>query len=150
MLVLSCKLAGKPTHGMPEGIRWMSVLQHKHWGSSVAAWSVTVSAKESQMEAFCWNWATSDFIRKVDLAFDLLNSRNPLAKGYKAPVSHQNLSLWRQGCDMLVSYFLQLKDAEGNSFEKIVAKLAFGECFEFASIGDKCSRATDSFRKSRV
>ena len=48
--------------------------------SSVAA-AIDFLRKESQMENFAGSEATTDFIRKVDLAFDLLNSRNPLAKG---------------------------------------------------------------------
>ena len=48
--------------------------------SSVAA-AIDFLRKEWQMENFAGSEATTDFIRKVDLAFDLLNSRNPLAKG---------------------------------------------------------------------
>ena len=48
--------------------------------SSVAA-AIDFLRKDSQVENFAGSEATTDFIRKVDLAFDLLNSRNPLAKG---------------------------------------------------------------------
>ena len=48
--------------------------------SSVAA-AIDFLRKESQVENFAGSEATTDFIRKVDLAFDLLKSRNPLAKG---------------------------------------------------------------------
>ena len=102
--------------------------------SSVAA-AIDFLRKESQVETFAGSEATTDFIRKVDLAFDLLNSRNPLAKGYKAPVSHQNLSLWLQRCDMLVSYFLQLKDTEGNFLRENCHKTAiWGMVFSLCSL----------------
>ena len=42
--------------------------------------------------------------------FDMLNSRNPFAKGYKAPVTKENLSLWLKQCDKVLSYLLPLKD----------------------------------------
>ena len=53
-------------------------------------------------------------IRKVDIAFDVLNSRNPFAKGLKATVSLENLSKWMQQCDKLPSYLLALKDEKSN------------------------------------
>ena len=38
--------------------------------------------------------ATVKFIRIVDRLFDLLNSRNPFAKGFKAPMSVSNRQVW--------------------------------------------------------
>ena len=38
--------------------------------------------------------ATTDFMKKVDLAFDMMNSRNPFATGTKAPVRKDNLQNW--------------------------------------------------------
>ena len=40
----------------------------------------------------------------------MLNSRNPFAKGYKPPVTKENLSLWLKQCDKVLSYVLSLKD----------------------------------------
>ena len=38
------------------------------------------------------------------------NSRNLFAKGYKAPVTKENLSLWLKHCDKVLLYLLSLKD----------------------------------------
>lgn len=39
-----------------------------------------------KLEEFKGCSATVEFVRTVDAAFDVLNSRNPLGKGYKAPI----------------------------------------------------------------
>ena len=44
------------------------------------------------------------------MIFDMLNSRNPCAKGYKAPVTKENLSLLLTQCDKVLSYLLSWKD----------------------------------------
>ena len=44
----------------------------------------------------------------------MLNSCNPYAKNYKAPVNLQNLSSWTANCESLASYFLGLKDPTGS------------------------------------
>ena len=44
------------------------------------------------------------------MIFDMLNSRNPFAKGYKAPIPIENLSLWLKQYDKVLSYLLSLKD----------------------------------------
>ena len=38
--------------------------------------------------------ATTEFINRMNIIFDLLNSRNPYGQGTKAPVSHVNLDTW--------------------------------------------------------
>ena len=50
------------------------------------------------------------FIKQVDMIFDMLNIRNPFAKGYKGPVTKENLSLWLKQSDKVLSYLLSLKD----------------------------------------
>ena len=39
--------------------------------------------------------ATVDFIWLIDRLFDLLNSRNPVARGYMAPLRVSNQACWR-------------------------------------------------------
>ncbi|KAG5869124.1 hypothetical protein JTB14_023934 [Gonioctena quinquepunctata] len=39
--------------------------------------------------------ATIEFIRIVDRAFDLLNSRNPFGKGYETPMKPETEKVWR-------------------------------------------------------
>ena len=57
---------------------------------------------------------TSEFIKRIDTAFDLLNSRNPFAKGNKAPVTSKSLEAWSTKCRELANYTFGLKDKEGN------------------------------------
>ena len=57
--------------------------------------------------------ATTEFIKKVDMAFDMMNSRNPFALGFKAPVTLQNLSEWRKKCYELAACIFALKDENG-------------------------------------
>ena len=61
-------------------------------------------------ECFKGSEATTHFIKQVNMMLDMLNSSNPFAKGYKAPVTKENISLWLKQCDKVLSYFLSLKD----------------------------------------
>ena len=47
------------------------------------------------------------------MAFDLLNSRNPLAKGTKQPVTLEYLPDWAEECEKLATYLFNLKDDKG-------------------------------------
>lgn len=47
--------------------------------------------------------ATAKFVRVFDHLFDLLNSRNPLGKSYKAPLRKQNEAFWKPFLPMLES-----------------------------------------------
>ena len=49
------------------------------------------------------------FIKQVAMICDMLNSRNPYEKGYKACVTKEILSLWLKQCDKILSYLLSLK-----------------------------------------
>ena len=57
--------------------------------------------KEANHLQFEGSEGTTDFMRKVDMELDMLNSRNPFAKGIKAAVSLENLSIWMQESDNL-------------------------------------------------
>ena len=78
--------------------------------SSSVATAIDFLWKEVNLLQFEGNETTTDFITKVDMAFVMLNSRNPFAKGFKAAVSLEILSMWMQQCDKLASYLLTLKD----------------------------------------
>ena len=80
--------------------------------SSVAA-ATDFLQEETDLPEFKGSEPTTEFIKKVDMAFDMMNSRHPFAKGYKAPVILKNMSMWLQQCDKLVTYFLQLQDKDG-------------------------------------
>ena len=47
---------------------------------------------------------------KIDVAFDLLNSRNPLAKGTKQPVTLEYLPTWAREWADLADYIFNLQD----------------------------------------
>ena len=56
---------------------------------------------------------TVAFIRCIDKLFDLLNSRNPFAKGYKKPLRIIDKAQWISTIDSSVSYLFNLKDSYG-------------------------------------
>ena len=57
--------------------------------------------------------ATVDFIRLIDRLFDLLNSRNPVARGYKAPMRVSNQACWRPFVLKAQQYLSGLKLGNG-------------------------------------
>ena len=54
--------------------------------------------------------ATTEFINRMNLVFDLLNSRNPYAHGTMGPISLQNLERWNESCNNIAEYIFALKD----------------------------------------
>jgi hypothetical protein len=62
--------------------------------------------------------ATVKFIRVVDRLFDLLNSRSPNGKGFKAPMRANTRSYWSSVIDHSISYLVNLKDVNGLSLLK--------------------------------
>ena len=70
--------------------------------------------EEAKIPEFQGSAPTTKFIKVVDCAFDMLNSRSPFAKGFKAPVKLSNLQNWLEKCQETVDYFLSLKDSSGN------------------------------------
>ena len=63
--------------------------------SSSVADAIEFCNEELKLPEFQKSEATVKFIRIVDRLFDLLNSRNPMAKGYKAPLRISNEMFWR-------------------------------------------------------
>lgn len=57
--------------------------------------------------------ATAKFIRIFDRLFDLLNSRNPLARSYKAAMRKGNAPSWKAFLKEAEEYIRNLKDANG-------------------------------------
>ena len=101
--------------------------QHIVWQKqkmNVGLAAQTLSLSVASVIDFLWNEislkqfegseTTTDFIRKVGMAFDILNSCNPYAKNYKAPINLKNLSTWTANCESLALYFLGLKDPTGS------------------------------------
>jgi len=54
--------------------------------SSSVADALEFCNKELHLPQFHGSEETVEFLRTIDLAFDVLNSRNPLAKGSKPPL----------------------------------------------------------------
>ncbi|KAJ4920938.1 hypothetical protein JOQ06_016533 [Pogonophryne albipinna] len=54
--------------------------------SSSVADALEYSEKELKYPQFTGSAATVQFLRTIDAAFDVLNSRNPLGRGHKAPI----------------------------------------------------------------
>ena len=86
--------------------------------SSSVASAIDFLQKEISLKQFEGSETTTDFIRKVDMAFDMINSHNSYAKNYKAPVNLQNLSTWTADCESLATYFLGFKIQLGLSCGK--------------------------------
>ena len=56
--------------------------------------------------------ATVQFIRNIDRLFDLLNSRHPMMKGFKSPISKSNLSTVQNQVRKVCEYLLSLKASD--------------------------------------
>ena len=70
---------------------------------------------ENDVPEFQGSGPTISFIRKVDRIFDLLNSRNPRGKGFKAPMRRDNIGLMDLIINSTVSYLAGLTDENGQS-----------------------------------
>lgn len=57
--------------------------------------------------------ATIRFLRLIDRLFDVLNSRNPLAKGYKGPMRPANAHIWQPFLETAKTYLLSITNATG-------------------------------------
>jgi len=69
--------------------------------------------------------ATIQFIRTFDRLFDILNSRNPLAKNFKAPMRTSNQHLWQGFLTNTKVYIHSLKDSSGTPMTHTNRKTAF-------------------------
>ena len=84
-------------------IKKKHIAQIKHkMNVSMAAQTLITSVADAieflsfgmQMNEFEGSYRTVKFICKIDMAFDMLNSRNPCDTGTKKPVTNTNLSEW--------------------------------------------------------
>lgn len=66
--------------------------------------------------------ATVEFIRTIDRMFDVLNSRNPLSRGYKSPMRCENESNWRPFLLHAIDYLKGLKLQNGQFVSESVRK----------------------------
>ena len=67
------------------------------------------------MENFKGSEATVTYIRTFDHLFDILNSKNPLANNYKAPLRESNRCKWQSFLNQSLHYIQDLKLPIGTS-----------------------------------
>ena len=82
--------------------------------SSSVASAIDFLHEEVNLGEFVGSEATSDFIKRIDTLFDLLNSQNPHAKGTKAPVTLQNMKYWIMKSEDISRFIFNLKDQKNN------------------------------------
>jgi hypothetical protein len=123
-----------------EGLRAANKLRKDHifWQSqkmkvSLAAQTLSSSVADSidfcrdylKLKEFQDSQATSKFIRVIDVLFDIMNSRNALAKGYKAPMKEINKNHWSKVFSDSIDYISNLKDLQGKKLVNTPRKTAF-------------------------
>ena len=77
-----------------------------------------------QMNEFDGSYGTVKFICKIDMAFDMLNSRNPCDTGAKKPVTNNNLDTWQKEALSLANFIFELKDSCGRLLRNSPCKTA--------------------------
>jgi len=81
--------------------------------SSSAADAIEFCDKHLKREEFRGSDATVTFIRTADRLFDILNSRNVLSRGFKAPLRVENEGFWRPFLVSAVNYLKGLTLSNG-------------------------------------
>ena len=81
--------------------------------SSSVADAIEYCATTLKLPQFQGSEATVEFLRLFDHLFDVLNSRNPLAKGYKSPLRVSNKHIWDPFLDEAYKYISGLKQLSG-------------------------------------
>ena len=93
--------------------------------SSSVADAIEYCATTLKLPQFQGSQATVKFIRHFDHLFDVLNSRNPLAKGYKSPLRASNKHVWDPFFDEVYKYISGLKEPSGVLMTKSRRKTGF-------------------------
>ena len=75
--------------------------------------------------------STTEFIKKIDTIFDMMNSRHPFAQGSKQPVTLANYEQWARECERLAEYIFALKDEHGCFLRNSRCKTVIW-CFPFS------------------
>ena len=77
--------------------------------SSSVANAIEFLGKSAKLPNFSDSHGTVKFIRTIDHLFDILNSRNPLGKGFKAPLRLKSKDSWEEILLSAAKYLLSLK-----------------------------------------
>lgn len=75
---------------------------------------------------FFYSEATTEFIRIFDRLFDMMNSRNIYAKGFKSPLSLKNKEVWENIFKKSEMYIKQLKIGYKNILQHVRKTFALG------------------------
>jgi hypothetical protein len=98
--------------------------------SSVADALEYCEGKLHEMPQFRGCGPTVKFIRIFDCLFDVLNSRNPKANSFKAPIRKTNYQFVKKFLNDACEYIKGLKGPEGQSILKSKRKTGFLVCAE--------------------
>ena len=93
--------------------------------SSVADALEYCEGKLHEMPQFRGCGPTVKFIRIFDRLFDVLNSRNPMANSFKAPIRKANYQFVKKFLDDACEYIRSLKGPDGQSILKSKRKTGF-------------------------
>ena len=109
-------------------VNWKKNIMKVRLAAQVISSSVADSLKFCQsqnFEGFENCDATIEFLQRFDRLFDILNSKNPLAKNYKAPLKVNNMNQWMPFLNETREYITQLKNADGLPMTSTRRKTAF-------------------------
>jgi hypothetical protein len=77
--------------------------------SSSVANAIEFLDSSLKIPEFCDSKGTVKFIRVIDQLFDMLNTRNPLGKGFKTPLKLQTKDIWEKILLSIAQYLMSLK-----------------------------------------
>ena len=107
-----------------EGLHLANKLRAAHIGKvNLAAQTLSSSVADAleycegklKLPQFQGCGPTVQFIRVLDRLFDVLNSRNPLARNFKAPIRKSNYEYTKKFLDEASEYIRDLKTSDGQS-----------------------------------
>ena len=81
--------------------------------SSSVADAIDFLREDVGKDEFTGSEETTDFLRKVDKLFDLLNTKNIHERGSKAPLCIENMRGWQQFLEQMYDYVMNLRDEKG-------------------------------------
>ena len=93
--------------------------------SSSVADALLYCSENLKLSQFHGCSSTVEYIRKIDRLYDILNSRNPFAKGYKSALRACNKDLWFPFLDIAYNCIISLKDITGKQIISLSRKTGF-------------------------
>ena len=93
--------------------------------SSSVADAIEYCSSVQELKQFQGSEATVMFIRIIDLFFDVLNSRNPWARGFKSAMRVTNKMIWEPFLNDAYSYIFALTDPTGKPMYCTQQKIGF-------------------------